>query len=74
MRATETRQICGVRTALAICAVLFLTTSRDANAEEPQYRVELHAPKNLPNCNDLDGFIEELNLALDHSLLGSLWF
>lgn len=46
-----------------------LTMTNLTHAEEPRYRVELHAPKYLPNCNDLEGFVSELDLALGHSLL-----
>ncbi len=46
-----------------------LTKTNLTHAEQPRYRVELHAPKFLPNCSDLQGFVEELDLALGHSLL-----
>lgn len=46
-----------------------LTKTNVTFADEPRYRVELHAPKYLPNCNDHQGFVSELDLALGHSLL-----
>jgi hypothetical protein len=65
MRLTEWRQTC----VLLVTVGVILTTTNLTHADEPRYRVELHAPKYLPNCTDPEGFAEELDLALGHSLL-----
>lgn len=65
MRVTEWRRAC----VLLVTAGAILTTTNLTHADEPRYRVELHAPKYLPNCEDPEGFAEELDLALGHSLL-----
>lgn len=65
MRVTKWRRAC----VLLVTAGAILTTTNLTHADEPRYRVELHAPKYLPNCDDPEGFAEELDLALGHSLL-----
>ncbi len=49
---------------------LAMTAAFDARAE-PQYRIDLSAPKHLPACDDPDGFRGLLEFALSRNLLAT---
>jgi len=70
MKFTEWRRGCHSCVLLGLLGAVLMVPNT-ARAELPRYRVELHAPKYLPNCAVLEDFHVELDLVLNHTLLGS---
>lgn len=69
MQRTKPRRLSAISCCFSIIGCAFVTAKPVVAQAEPQYRVEFSAPKDLPNCNDPNGFRGLLELALSRDLL-----